>query len=92
MAQLIAESEEARVVARRGEVEFFRAQVEAAELPAPLLQWFSVMPAAVRADLAAWASEPVRDAAKCITALFAPLAEPPSPQVDLLLGFLGTVA
>ena len=89
VAQLIAESEEARVVARQGDVELFRAQVEAAVLSAPLLQWVPAMPAAARAALAAWASESVRDSAACFAALFAPLAEPPSLQADLLRECVG---
>ena len=52
MAQLIAESEKAHVVARQVDVELFRALVEAAELPAPLMQWVPVLPAAAQAALA----------------------------------------
>ena len=77
------------MLARQGDVELPRAPVEAAELPAPLLQWVTAMPAAARATLAAWASESVRGAAACFTALFAPLVDPPLPQAGLLKDFVG---
>ena len=51
MAQLIAELEEARVLARQGDVAVSRAQVNAAVLPAPLMQWVLVLPEAERAAL-----------------------------------------
>ena len=47
------------------------------------------MPAAARESLAAWASGALRDAAACFIALFAPLAEPLSPQADLLRRYVG---
>ena len=61
VGQFIAELVEACVVARQGDVELFRARIEAAELTAPLMQWVPVMPAAARAALAIWASESARD-------------------------------
>ena len=48
-----------------------------------------VIPAAAREALAIWASESIWDSALCFSALFAPLAEPASPQAGLLREYLG---
>ena len=71
-------------MAQKGDVAELRARVEAAELSAPLMQWVPVLPAGTRKELVAWATVAVRDAAACFAALFAPLADPVSPEADLL--------
>ena len=82
VAELIAASEEAHALAEQGYAEPFRAQIEAAELGAPMAQWVPALPAAERTALLTWARAAVQDAEVCYAVFYADLdlVPPPPPQ------------
>ena len=93
VAQLIAASEEARTLAQQGNVEPFRAQIEAAELYAPMAQWVPALPAAARTVLLTWARSSVQDARVCYAVFYADLdlVPPPLPHGALVHDWRGRV-
>ena len=60
-------------MAQQGNVEPFRAQIEAAELSSPLAQWVPVLPGAARTVLLTWARAAVQDAGVCFAVFYADL-------------------